>query len=115
MADPFSIATGTIGIVAVAAQSTAALWRDITLIKDAPKALLDLESDLSAVERVLSTLQLESNAYLLETLMPEVQDGVKLARLRWVNGKQSLGKTCRSTYSCSWILILAHDRLLGHS
>ncbi|OQD66191.1 hypothetical protein PENPOL_c005G10077 [Penicillium polonicum] len=79
MADPFSIATGTIGIAAVAAQSIAALWRDIKAIQDAPRVLLDLESDLCAVERVLSTLQLESNASLLEELMPEVQDGVKLA------------------------------------
>ncbi|KAJ5652438.1 hypothetical protein N7507_009864 [Penicillium longicatenatum] len=79
MADPFSIATGTIGIAAVAAQSTAALWRDITSIKDAPKVLLGLESELYAVECVLSTLQLESNASLLETLTPEVQDGINLA------------------------------------
>jgi hypothetical protein len=79
MGDPFSIATGTISIAAVAVQSIAALWREITAIKDAPKVLLDLENDLCAVERVLSPLQLESNASLLGELTPEVQDGVKLA------------------------------------
>ena len=59
MSDPLSVTAGVVGIVAFALQSCQLLSRSISDIRDAPKDLQSIRSDLQVVEPLLRQLDVE--------------------------------------------------------
>jgi hypothetical protein len=79
MADPFSITAGAFSVVGFTLQSITALLEDIHAIKNAPKAIADLQKELSTAETVLATLDSELQGSTLEILSPNAKVILSLA------------------------------------
>lgn len=76
MADPLSISAGVVGLAVPALHAARLLLDDLRNIKDAPKAVKRLESDVQSVERALTSLKaVEEQEW--EVLGPNVMEQSK--------------------------------------
>jgi hypothetical protein len=57
MADPLSVSAGVAGLVGLALHGTRLLIEDVSKIRDAPKSLEDLRTDIAMVESSLKSLE----------------------------------------------------------